>query len=538
MQEKLVARLNDVEPQVRLESIKGVERFQSEVEEEGGVDEVTQAILDMARYDRVAKVRAAALDALPITKETVELIWERTRDQAVYVQAMAYNIIAVKVDPRSIEHSTRMKIAKRGLSDQSSGAFSVFTKMIRSWYVDWCGCDLVRFLGVLDLAEWEQVSEDTIKHLLDNEVITSHQLESALKQDGIFTRNESLNEQWVFLWRVVCCWMKAKWRKGTENGDFEGEVQIEQYVSLLEVLFPPVEDLIVCIKNHMASGLLFQARQMVAAAADCINFSDASHRKAMDEVTKGLFSVDADGVWYQRVVSLAKAVWPDCLDFMLNTLDAVERSLGDDSEALSKCCRLSHVLKVLPRGIELPRMHSNLAETAMQAIVFAADSDECPVSTIIAALQVLSLLSIVFGPNQKVVSKLLDSVKSEDEEIRIEALKGLTDIAMTYGVHKTNEYMPTTKNSSIISLILDNIPLHRGGSDGDDSEEVEILLAFHAQAIRSLSQLVYLNESWNLQGMSKSTELACIIRLLTVLCTKCFCDAPEVDEILGIFFEK
>lgn len=538
LQGKLLARLNDVESQVRLEAIKGVERFQCEVEEGEDLDEITVALLEMAKYDRVAKVRAAALDALPIMKESVDLIQDRTRDQALFVQAMAYNILAVKIDPQSIDLKKRMKMAKRGLSDQSSQVFSVFSKMVQSWYVDWCSCDLVHFLKLLDLSKWEQVSEDIIKHLLTSEVITSHHLESALKQEGMFTRDECLDGQWVFLWRVACCWLKAEWRKGPENGDFEQEVQIEEYSNLLEALLPSVDDLTDCIRKHTASGSHFQARQMIAAAADCINLSDASHRKTMDMLTKGLLAVDADSIWYQKVVSLAKAVWPDYLDFMSNTLDAVERSLGDDSASLSKCCRLSQVLKVLPRGIDTPRMYNNLVENALQAMMSIAGSDESPVSTTTAALETLSLLSIVFGPNQRVISKLLETLQGEDEDTKVEALKGLTDIAITYGVTKMNGLMPISTKSNIINLILENIPLSAAGGDIDDSEDEEVLMDINVQAIQSLSQLVYLNESWKLQGISKSLELECIIRLLTVLCTGCFRNAPEVDQILDIFFEK
>ncbi|KAE9396732.1 hypothetical protein BT96DRAFT_921993 [Gymnopus androsaceus JB14] len=143
LRDKLLDRLNDKETSIRSQASIALCKFYGlddpEELEERDLESLSEVLLESLAYDPQPEVRKAILMNLPINKETIPHILERSRDVDTSIRKMVYNVLEKNVasgedetrtmgmtHPRALSIVQREMIVRNGLGDLAA-------KLIEKW---------------------------------------------------------------------------------------------------------------------------------------------------------------------------------------------------------------------------------------------------------------------------------------------------------------------------------------------------------------------------------------------------------------------
>ncbi|GMH37440.1 hypothetical protein BSKO_05313 [Bryopsis sp. KO-2023] len=530
IQQAFLARLTDKESGIRSEAAKGVHRFQGGGDED---DAVKESLMNLARSDGSAKARAAALNSLPVDDETLEVILERASDTSEVVQVMALNILHRKLDAGRLDGKQMVTTASKGLTDASEFVRTVAERMVRFWLEGWANGDPVRFVTMLDPAESEEKSEEVVTYLLAKKFITLEALCSSCGVGDTVWQGRSLDKNWVFLLRVACVWLHGECKKAPNPSDVAEQTENQATVETLDRVLPAVEHLVSSIRHHIGSGERFQVRQFVALMAGACDLNDAFQRQEVASLVKELLTIDGGKEWLSTSVSLGRVVWPDAKSFVDNALQVVEDvCTRQGGNSLHACRLVAEVFRCIGAKMAVPSRHQNLMAKLLEHLMGLVHSQEegVPPELVATALEALPMHCLVFGIDQQVVRAVHSGWMRDEPEIQEAGFKGLMDIAQRFGIRTVTEALENS--GGFIESVLER------GIGLEDRDEDEGFSSMEVTAIKCLCRLVYFNDKWKQKGMDKATELRCLVRLVVVMCHPCTDIAPEVDQILEVFFEE
>lgn len=158
-------RIHDKEPNVRLQTIVAISRFQYLPQRAGG-KKATENILSAMQNDDSAEVRRAALLNLIKTDDTIPLILERSRDVNLINRRLVYSRISKELgDFRDLDIELRERLLQNGLHDRDQSVQSAAVKMLAHNWFETVHEDLLELIDSMSLVdkEGEQVAHFAVR---------------------------------------------------------------------------------------------------------------------------------------------------------------------------------------------------------------------------------------------------------------------------------------------------------------------------------------------------------------------------------------
>ncbi|KAL7664237.1 Nuclear condensin complex subunit 3 C-terminal domain-containing protein [[Candida] zeylanoides] len=158
-------RIHDKEPNVRLQTIVAISRFQYLPQSAGGM-KATENIMSAMQNDDSAEVRRAALLNLIKTDDTIPLILERSRDVNSINRRLVYSRISKELgDFRDLDIELREELLRNGLHDRDQSVQSAAIKMLAHNWFETVHEDLLELIDNLRLVdkEGEQVAHTAVR---------------------------------------------------------------------------------------------------------------------------------------------------------------------------------------------------------------------------------------------------------------------------------------------------------------------------------------------------------------------------------------
>lgn len=149
----LTPRLRDKAPNVRMWAVKAVARLQSEE-----TVALTDELARLMGSDASTAVRVAACDHILVSKKNVHLLAARVRDVKPEVRVASLEHLRKDVDPRHMTVEMRCMIVTHGLNDRDAGGKTAAQELV----LKWCGMldhNIPKLLQLFNLGANEPTAE-------------------------------------------------------------------------------------------------------------------------------------------------------------------------------------------------------------------------------------------------------------------------------------------------------------------------------------------------------------------------------------------
>lgn len=157
IKELLSDRLLDKSQAVRMLAIQACRKiFHSPDEDFLGLtnpelhEDLTLELLWNLEHDPSFQNRAEAIQAVPITSDTLSAIVSRTRDSKLKVRVDALDLLSQKVDVKILSRKQRIDILQSGLSMRYPTTYQAATKMLCCGWMKSCKFDPIQLLQLLE----------------------------------------------------------------------------------------------------------------------------------------------------------------------------------------------------------------------------------------------------------------------------------------------------------------------------------------------------------------------------------------------------
>ncbi|KAG8985209.1 hypothetical protein FRB93_006052 [Tulasnella sp. JGI-2019a] len=165
MRSALLERVRDKEVAVRVQAVVSLGNLQegdNPEELEEGEQSLTQVLVDILQYDPAPDVRRAALLNITATKDSLEAILSRTRDQDTTIRKILYaHVLSALPHPKFLSIAQREEVVKNGLKDREPSVRAAAGRLVGTW-VDLLGGGLEELLTMFDLIGSEEVAQEAL----------------------------------------------------------------------------------------------------------------------------------------------------------------------------------------------------------------------------------------------------------------------------------------------------------------------------------------------------------------------------------------
>ena len=196
---KLVRRLQDKIPQVRRAAAFAVNRLQDKDDDN---DPVRKGLILMMDHDSNKDCRKSALQFLEISRPSVKSILRRCRDLSDDVRKCAFEKLhGVHLHALSIH--ARVNLLKSGLTDRSSIAQDACSKSLTMRWLPGVGNDIIKFLSLLDVENYENECETILRHILKENKEKGNEIVPLIVSKPPYLDKEKLTNEYCFYWRIL-----------------------------------------------------------------------------------------------------------------------------------------------------------------------------------------------------------------------------------------------------------------------------------------------------------------------------------------------
>ncbi|KAG8843652.1 hypothetical protein FRB96_003876 [Tulasnella sp. 330] len=165
MRAALLERVRDKEVFVRVQAVVSIGNLQEgdNLEDlEEGEQSLTEVLVDILQYDPAPDVRRAALLNITATKDSLDAILSRTRDQDTTIRKILYaHVLSALPHPKFLSIAQREEVVKNGLKDREPSVRAAAGRLVGGW-VDLLGGGFEELLTMLDLIGSEEVAQEAL----------------------------------------------------------------------------------------------------------------------------------------------------------------------------------------------------------------------------------------------------------------------------------------------------------------------------------------------------------------------------------------
>ncbi|KAG9019330.1 hypothetical protein FRB90_003736, partial [Tulasnella sp. 427] len=164
LQAALLERIRDKEAPLRVQAVIALAKLQPENPEEVEDDEqsISEVLADVLQHDPSPEVRRAALLNIAASKNTLEAILSRTRDQDTTIRKLLYaHVLAGLPHPKLLTIAQREEVVKNGLKDREAAVRAAAGRLVGVW-VDIFDRSLLELLKMFDLIGSEEVAQEAL----------------------------------------------------------------------------------------------------------------------------------------------------------------------------------------------------------------------------------------------------------------------------------------------------------------------------------------------------------------------------------------
>jgi len=154
----MLERLRDKVPLVRVHAIAALERLQDPGDKE---DPVCQEMVRMLQSDASNLVRRAVVTHLGISKYTLKHVLARSRDVKEDVRSHVYTSLGGKLEMRVLSITQRLRLLTDGLNDRSPRVRAACLEMMKGW-LDQSHGDVYALLKSLDVENMDSAFESVV----------------------------------------------------------------------------------------------------------------------------------------------------------------------------------------------------------------------------------------------------------------------------------------------------------------------------------------------------------------------------------------
>eukprot|EP00127_Corallochytrium_limacisporum_P000129 Clim_evm12s5 gene=Clim_evmTU12s5 len=320
LQEKMLVCCRDKIPMVRVQAVRALFRLQDPSDPRCPViTEFTRMIGSDSSHD----VRQEVLDNIALTRSTLPMVIERTKDLKHQVRVKAFEVLAEKVPLASLSITSRASLALSGLQDRHESVREACgTMILNTWYAGPCEGSLDRLVNALDIESNADAAELVVKYVA---TVAAQQrkgmltpMQSRAVGDLEFQRYtvssfnlSELSSAEALIWRITC-------QTYANDSSLNSE---------LEHLLPPVVDFCTIVEAYAEIPRDAQDVQEILRAhfvlqqlfliAKLLDLSDEAGRRAL-RVTACALMADkgTPDVLLKPLVSLFRKISNDQQDFV------------------------------------------------------------------------------------------------------------------------------------------------------------------------------------------------------------------------------
>ena len=303
------AALEDGKPNVRAAAVRALLRFPQPDDESGDFEqcEVVACLLEVLRTDKSKEVRKSVISVLPLTAFTLPSVILRTRDEADDVRKTAFLTLAEKTTIADVQTlnlgRSVSELIREGLTDRVESVVEATQVLITSWF-DSCGGEPLTLLKAILSAESIsttdiEAAELGLMALFDCERLDAVQVAMLAASESLGLRTDFrsaetpklMSPEEALFWRVVCVHLSSEASshglKAAQSGGAVAQVEAAtagERLEAFEAVMPScLDDLAYIIDLH--SSEIGACSQLLLLAAQCADFTDASGRRSVGDVT-------------------------------------------------------------------------------------------------------------------------------------------------------------------------------------------------------------------------------------------------------------
>lgn len=163
LQTKMVARLYDKEPSVRVHAVHAMSRLQALMLKSEAGDCVLDIFKSLLTVDPVAEVRKAALVHIDVNTQTLDGILSRCRDVEPSIRRLFFSQKMLEIDIYNLSVEQRDYILTSGLTDRDESVVKTCIDMILSHWLPRTNSNIIGFLTSLDVVSNQEVAESALQ---------------------------------------------------------------------------------------------------------------------------------------------------------------------------------------------------------------------------------------------------------------------------------------------------------------------------------------------------------------------------------------
>lgn len=616
VQEAMLQRLDDAKPNVRAAAARALARLPIP-DDDGDFSDcpVTVALLELLTSEKSKDVRKAVLASLPAAPCTQKPLLDRTKDESDDVRSVTYLAIAEKVRLQALGASAGALLVRRGLGDRTEKVSEAAGQMVIAWLDNACEGEPLALLRWLNPAAHPEEAELAMKSLMESGRLNAIQMGKLAEEESLGLRADYasgdvalMTAEEAMFWRVVCeCLASEATSKGLSAANTGGAVaNIEaaaagDRLEALEAALPPsVEDMMGIIAAHIAGGPQhrFACAQLMALAARCMDFTDATGRKAASALLHNVFSTGWEesagcGEEGTNNQTLAKALMDaagdlarkvhaapaELADAMLTSLGALYEGGGFSSGVATEAAWV-HALRAAALLLEAmptarPALHAAtefsllrlLNELVLPGLEHASGDVRCEAVRCLGLYCLLDGIPTQLEAHVATLRTLLAS-SSQPLTVRAMAARAVGDLALQRGPKSLDSLLvaQATADAAIstdptVDLLLavlsewtDSFAAataatsrrQRRGVSGPSQAEVDVAAELGTCIVEALVRIIAVNEfrqaADDRRGEVSALEDAEVLRLLVELLLLHFDAGTEaaarLRQCLSVFFER
>ena len=520
VQDAMLERLEDTRPNVRCAAVRALARLPIP-DDDGDFKEcpVTVALLDLLSSEKSKEVRKAIVASLPDAPVTRGPLMERTLDESDDVRKVTYISLAEKVRLQDIGSESGSLMIRRGLGDRVDTVSQAASAMVASWLDGTCEGEPLALLRIFDVEKHPKEAENALKALISSGRLNAVEVARLASQEKLGLRatfsddgSQLMSSEEALFWRVICEFLASEATdKGLvaastlgANASIEAAAAGDRLEALENALPASVEEMIEIVEIHGKSGYrnIFASSQLMQLAANCMDFTDATGRRAAANLLAQFLSMSGpaaqslqsvygkkseqdknvsnienlDALWRESTSILLRKVYASPTELaqaMLEIIKEIYDSSGSSAEQSMHTYAWIHMLRCCITLLEsLPNAHclmNSLKELALEKEFHNLiegglnHSNDLIRKDAVRCLGLYWLLDCSKTPVH--LLEVYQILKSEDQAstVKAVAIQAIGDIALQRGVKvldqllvekDVSEFRENAIDSPLLSLYL------------------------------------------------------------------------------------
>ena len=314
VQDAMLERLDDPKPNVRCAAVRALARLPI-ADEDGDFTgcPVTTALLDLLVVEKSKEVRKAIVASLPDAPVTRGVLLDRTRDESDEVRKVTYLSISEKLKLSEIGAQNGALLVGRGLQDRVEAVSEAAAAMVTSWLDGDCDGEPLTLLRMFEVEKHSKEAEMAMKSLIDCGRLNAVEIAKLAATEKLGLRANFgaeevplMSSEEALFWKIICESLSSEAvDKGLAaastlgaTASIEAAAAGDRLEALESAIPDSVEDMIDVVTVHANAGTasLFTCSQLISLTANCMDFTDATGRRAAASLLESLLSISGPAV--------------------------------------------------------------------------------------------------------------------------------------------------------------------------------------------------------------------------------------------------